>query len=314
MSLLLGISFYCLSANAQNLPWNVTTTPRTAVNQGQADGWRRQVQAEESRRQFEFMDSMAMSGRREGSVSVSTSSRELEKKVRKYVKPDDVLKDKYRNFLKFPNTGINLLLPEKACVVSDGESFEKTLKRCPFNFIAGGGSYFSFRNRDYMRSVWADIGIKNNWIFSLGLFNQGILVNLGDTPIENLTLADKGVSFLNNFVPAVNPEEADKQYKQFENGLAADGFTYRQVLDVEPDKTYALRVVAYNVAYPFIVKTRHGDDKIFPFVSDDRKDIIVVFRIIKKDSDGTLSIVWRELASNPAPAMIVSEFVEAEKK
>jgi hypothetical protein len=314
LSLLLGIFFYCVSANAQSLPWNVTTVQREPVNAQQAAAWRFSIQAAESNRQFEYMMSMSENSRRTGSVTVSTSSTSLEKRVRKYVRPDSVLRDTYRNFLKLPNTGLNLLMPEKACVVNDGESFEKMLKRCPFNFLAGNGSYFSFRNRDYITSVWADIGIKDNWIFSLGFFNQGILVNLGDVPIENLTLADKGVSYLNNFVPATDLEEADKQYKQFENGFAADGFKYQQVLPVESDRTYALRVVAYNVAYPVTVKNGRGTKTIYPFINSDRKDTIVVFRILKKDSDGTLSILWKELTSNPAPELVIPKPEGGEKQ
>lgn len=249
-------------------------------------------------------------------VYVSQSSNDLTVKARKYIAPSSLFQREFKSLLKNPNAGIIKLFPEKACVADENDktpNLSKVIKRCPLSFIPGGAEYFSFRNKDYVESVFADIGFKNNYIFSLGLFNQGILVNLGDVPIESLKLTDKGISFLNDFAAEIDLKEADKQYKQFEEGVKVDDLLYQKVLPVKTNKTYGLRVIAYESDYSYSFKINNRTGIVFPFHGFDRKDVIIVFRIVEVESDGTLTIVWKEIQSKAAPKMIVPESNKSEK-
>lgn len=243
--------------------------------------------------------------RRNPSVSVSTYSEEIEKKALKSIRPSDALSARYAAFLKLPGTGIVKILTEKACTYVEDEKFDNTIKRCPSDFIRGGGQYFSFRQKDFTKSSWADIGFKGDWIFSLGIFNQGILVNLGDAPLENLSLTDKGVRYLNNFQPSTDVRQADKQYAEFEHGVVDENLTYKQILPAETGKTYALRVVAYEADFYREIERKKKIIKLYPLKGDLREDLIIAFRIIDRDSEGNITLLWRELQRKKAPVLSI---------
>jgi hypothetical protein len=241
-------------------------------------------------------------------VTVSTSSSELTEKAKKYLKTDAAFQDQYKSFLGFPKTGIVNLLPEKACTEIESKpkiKFDKLIERCPFIFIPGGGGFFSFRQKDYVNYPLADIGFKDNLIFSLGSLNQGILVDLGDVNIEDISLTSKGTDFLSKYSPAMTLEGAAKESQQFESGLKVDGLTYKNVLAFEKDRTYGLRVVAYDL-YSLSQEPEHKElVKSHVFSNDQREDIIVVFRVIEKSLDGKIVLLWKELRRTQSPEIMI---------
>jgi hypothetical protein len=80
--------------------------------------------------------------------------------------------------------------------------------------------------------------------------------------------------------PSAEPE-ARKAYRQLgEEGNQAGQWTYKSRLPVFVNNTYALRSVNY-----------------------DRSDVLVAFRVVRKDFDGSIVILWKLLAKYPKPEL-----------
>lgn len=284
------------------------------------------VRSQRSNQRFAAMQALADGNRNGSRVSVSTTSIDLSNQAKKYLAPVGGLQNQYESFLKLPDTGMIKLLPAKACAGVDKNNkkekkFSKIIEQCPYIFIPGNGKYFSFRQKDYSDYALADIGFKDNWIFSLGSLNQGILVALGDTAIENLSLTAKGIDYLAEFNPSPDAEGAAKDHQQFEDGLKNGDFNYQKIVEVEKNKTYAVRVIAYNPYYPApdadeIEKTVSKSNKsaknkgarptrIYPLEKDLRQDVIVAFRIVEKEADGSIVLLWKELSRKQAPDLLI---------
>ena len=238
------------------------------------------------------------------------------KLAKKSVLPKAEFTTKYDSFLRLPKTGIVRLLPEKACLegVSDKQpSFEKLFERCPFSFIEGGAKFYSFRKQDYVTAKLADLGFTNNWLYSFGLFNQGVLVNLGDTALEDVTLSFKGISALAEMIPAVDSALADEQSQRFNDGVTIDGLTYRHLLPIEVNQTYGLRVTAYKVDYVQAFEIGNRKIKNHPLEGDIRDDIIVAFRILEFDAEKGLTLLWKELQRKRGPEMKMPQSTSKKK-
>lgn len=228
------------------------------------------------------------------------------KKAKKYIAPDSEYKTQNKSFLNSKYTGIIKLLPNKPCIADE----KNPIKQCPQNFISGNGRCFSFRWKDYVIDKWADLENLDGFFVSNGTDNQGILVNLGDVSLEDLTLTTKGIEFLTNFTPSTQAEEVGKQYMQFWNEIETEGFRYAKVLAIETDKTYALRVVAYERDIELVLteqqKRMTKDPELRkllfdPLRRDKRQDLIVAFRVLEKSEDGSVTIMWKELQRKTSP-------------
>jgi hypothetical protein len=240
-------------------------------------------------------------------VRISTNSAELTAKALKYLKTDAQIQEKFKGFLALQKTGIVTLLPEKACVELDSREkikFDKLIERCPFAFVPGGAEFYSFRRHEFVNYPLADIGFKDNKVFSLGSLNQGILVDLGDAALEGISLDTKGVDFLTNYAPAATLEKAAEDAKKFEDGFKSGDFLYKNVLPFEKDRTYALRVVAYQ---PYFLKKDSvlKEIKSYPMGEDERVDITVAFRVVEKTADGSVVLIWKELKNSLSPELLV---------
>jgi hypothetical protein len=134
-----------------------------------------------------------------------------------------------------------------------------------------------------------------------GILTQGILVALGDIGLENISLASGGLNFLAEYKPETLSEKALKQTFQLIKGIDSDGYLYRKTLPAKENTTYALRVIAYRGS---VLQTFRG--MLFNMLAgDERADIIVAFRVLKKDEKtGSFTLVWRELSRKDAPKII----------
>jgi hypothetical protein len=244
----------------------------------------------------------------------STGSAPFTETAKKYLKTDDAVQNRFKSFLQTPNTGITTLLPEQTCQELDAKprlKFDKLVERCPYIFIPGGASYFSFRQKDYVNYPLADLGFKDNLIFSLGSLNQGILVDLGDAKIEELSLDSKGIDYLSKYVPATTIEDAAKESAQFESGLKVNDLVYKNVVAFEKNKTYGLRVVAYNLyslVPPAAAIAKSPDNKetrFYEFANDKREDVIVVFRVVENNADAGVVFLWKELKRTQSPEIMM---------
>lgn len=200
---------------------------------------------------------------------------------------------RYAQILTQPGTGIFRLLPDSGCEANTLviKADEDCLNRIPES------SFYSFRENEHEQEVLSDIRLKNNHLISDGVLSQAILVNLGDIGLESVTTTTGGLRFLNEYAPQTGNREVHKQFLQMAKGIESGGYVYRKMAPAIENSTYALRVIAYKGN---IFKTFHG----FHFdllAGDKRIDLTLAFRVIRKDPDGGVTIVWRELSRRESP-------------
>jgi hypothetical protein len=73
----------------------------------------------------------------------------------------------------------------------------------------------------------------------------------------------------------VNPEQ-----RRFGTGATIDGVAYKRRLPVEIGATYLLRSITFEEA-----------------------DVLVAFRVVREDADGSLIIAWKMLEKYPTPKL-----------
>lgn len=206
---------------------------------------------------------------------------------------------RYAVFLRQPRTGLIRLMPDLDCQPST--NVVRVDEAC-LSYIPGS-SFYSFREREYSLEALSDIRYKDGLLVSDGIFSQGFLVNLGDVAPEATTLTSDGIRFLAEYQPAVVDAEATRQYVQMTRGVRSGAFIYRKSLPVRENSTYALRVVAYKGRFVRVFRGYRFD----LLASDARRDIIVVFRVVRMDADGGILLLWKELARKDAPKVIYSK-------
>ena len=248
----------------------------------------------------EFDTTMKAMNRPDRSVPASpTIDKETSERIRLARRIDAADYSRYSEFLKAEKTGLVKLFPDYDCV-------EKNVVRVDGNcksFVFASSS-FSFRTGGYAHPYYSDLGFNNDEIFSNAFFSQGIIVSLGDVPIEEVTSGRDGLKFIFDFQPASDPSEARKMAARVKAGIQNGEFTYSEGVRPAENTTYGLRSIAYNVAnsLPPVSDTTSMSELRFHTLSlDKRADVIIVFRIVRKGADGSLTIVWKELERKEAP-------------
>lgn len=280
---------------------NTVPTPRlpTAAEQS------RQMirQNEETNRRFEALRS---AGQYDGRISNSVRSAALQTIGNIYRKPTkeelkllsankDDLK-RYAPFLQQPDTGMTKLMLDRGC--AEYTSVLNVSEECLKYSMPGAGSSFSFRTENYRIRRLADINYTEEGFYSPGILTHSILVNIGDVPLEDVTLQTKGVKFLTDFETITDFEKAREADKQITGGIEKGGFFYSRKAATLEDTTYVLRSIAYRGSYFRAVQGFVYDELDF----DDRRDITVAFRIIRRD-DESVTILWRILVKQKSPAI-----------
>lgn len=145
--------------------------------------------------------------------------------------------------------------------------------------LMGGGAQYSFTKKNHNADKWSDIAWDDDWFLG-GVGGQavGVLVDLGDVSLESVTLESPGLGYLNTFAPAATESAAEVQFQQLEKGETRDGFKYGLSVPWKLGTTYALRSINYG-----------------------RSDLLIAFRAIRQDSNGSLIVLWKKLKNNPTP-------------
>ena len=174
----------------------------------------------------------------------------------------------YADFLAQPDTGLVRLLPR--------EKWDDKLS------MRGGGAYYSFTRRTHEYGNGSDVELQQN-NFSVGFAgaNFGFMLNVGAAPLETLSDEAEAVRFMASFQTPSPLPEARKAQRQFAGGGAQSGqWTYKDSLPVVVGSTYVLRSVNY-----------------------DTSDVLVAFRVLRKDSDGSVVLLWKLLKKYPKPSL-----------
>lgn len=217
---------------------------------------------------------------------------ELEK-----VMPDRDLVEKYGDFLSFPKTGLTTLVADSGC--ADNTNIISAEKKCLKYTMPGGGSSFSFRVKNYRIPRLADITFTRNSFQATGALLHGIFVNLGDVPIGAASLETNGMEVLRRFRPTSEFKSAKRTDEILSRGFVKNGLAYRRALFIKENTTFALRSIAYRgVLYKSVSGYTYNE-----LVFDKRRDVIVVFRIVRIHDEGKITILWKELQNMKSPKL-----------
>jgi hypothetical protein len=209
--------------------------------------------------------------------------------------PKPELIRRWAAFLALPDTGVTRLVPEAGC--GENAVVISAAEECLEFTMPGGGSSYSFRAERYRIKHLADITYTNGELRATGLLMHVILVDLGDHPVDELTLASEGLRFLADFEPITDFDAAREVDGQLARGIVSGERVYARSVPVAVNSTYALRSVAYRGKVMRSVRGATYNELDF----DRRRDVIVVFRIIDRDADGGITIVWRRLRVADTP-------------
>ncbi|HEY0429659.1 MAG TPA: hypothetical protein VGC76_17895 [Pyrinomonadaceae bacterium] len=240
-------------------------------------------------------------------ISVQPLYRKPTKQELKRVAPDSGLLQKFADFLRQENTGLFKFVADYGC--AENPKIITATENCLKFTMPGAGNSYSFRTNNYRLRRLADLTFTGKFFYVSGVLTHGILVNVGDVPLENISLQTIGTKYLNEFQPAPDLEKAIELDRQLIDGVEKDGFLYSRASAVLENTTYVLRSIAYNGKSFRAVRGITYNELDF----DKRKDITVAFRIIRRDGDGSVTILWKELSRKDSPK-IKKRAIEANRQ
>ena len=199
--------------------------------------------------------------------------------------PAPEIQQQFAEFLQLPDTGIIRMYPPlRRRVISVADL--ATGRRPGFGMYA---SLYSFSKEKHGNGLngyvdprlgWAELKLINGR-FITGFTGEalGVLVALGDVPLETVTPESFGVTGLTNITPPADYFEAASLSRSNRAGFDLERFRYGSSLPVAENMTYVLRST-----------------------SNKRADILVGFRVVRVEENGSLTLLWRKLKVYPKPA------------
>lgn len=220
----------------------------------------------------------------------------LSAKQKKLLLPEPADSAKYAAFLGQPGTGLVKLFADLGC--EENANILRADAKC-LNFVPNSATY-SFREREYTTEYLADIRLEKDALVSDGVLAQGIMVALGKIPLENVALDSAGMNFLVGYQPEPKTIAAYRQFVEITKGINSGGFLYKNTLPAAVDTTYALRVIAYRGRFWQAFR----GFKINVLDGDERADLTLAFRVVRKSEDGSYILLWKELQRKVAPKLL----------
>jgi hypothetical protein len=214
----------------------------------------------------------------------------------------------YSAYVGREDRGIFRLVADKGCDVDP--KIVNANEDCLKYSMPGSGNSFSFRTGTYRIRRLADLSYIGNGLFVPGLLTHGIIVSLGDVPLENVTLDSEGVDHLVEFSPTTDLASAKKLDESLIKGIQENGFRYGRATIASKNSTYALRSIAYRGK---IIRSVHGalyNEMDF----DRRRDVTIAFKVVECEDDGSLTIIWRRLRDSESPRLKLPDDLEPATK
>lgn len=192
----------------------------------------------------------------------------LEKKVLAVADSD---RQEYAAFLTQPQTGVIRLLPRE---LYDGNGKRRLA-------ISGGGAYYSFVRKTHEYGYGSDIELSQDE-FSVGFAgaDYGLLLNLGDVSLDQVASDHGATRALLDYMPPAKESDVRAEARKLWKGIELSGFTFKSRIPVNVSNTYLLRSV-----------------------SMDRSDLLAAFRVVRKDTDGSVILLYKVLKTFPTPKM-----------
>ena len=157
------------------------------------------------------------------------------------------------------------------------ETYDKGLFK-----IRGGGAFYSFYRQTHEYGQGSDISLEQgNFGVGFAGADYGFIADLGDIPLSEINKTTKGVAYLSGYIPPTDEADAREENKKgWRPGFEVDGVTYLNRVPAAAGHTYVIRSV--NL---------------------DRSDVLVAFRVYRKDADRSYIIFWKLLEQFEKPIL-----------
>jgi|GEM_PF-4884812 len=207
---------------------------------------------------------------------------------RKRLEPDPADKARFREMLKDDSLGLVKLLnvdcgSDGPLVVHVGDCGDS---------IPGHGADFSFREGRHVFPAIADLKLNGGTLVVGSVMTQGLLVTIGNVNIRAVDPSSNAMKFMTAFAPAPDIHGAEQQTLLLTKGFWNNGVFCRATAQVVEGQTYLLRTIAYRL------RSDRGDK---------REDLVVVFTIVRQDSAGNVTFIWRRLQNRASPKISLEE-------
>ena len=144
----------------------------------------------------------------------------------------------------------------------------------------GGGCYYSFSENSHDYQHTAQIELQQGYL-SVGFAgaDYGFMIDLGDKGLSEIGEETPEAKFLYNYAAPTDEPVARAEYRKLQ-GYEAEGFVYKNRFPTVVGHSYLLRAITFS-----------------------RADILVALRVIRKDTDGSLTIYWKQLKTFDRPEL-----------
>lgn len=190
---------------------------------------------------------------------------------------EDILQ--YSQFLKQNKTGIFKIFPFLDCNLKLIDVIDEN---CLNTVQAiGNGSVYSFTKESNLLDSWAEIVLSKN---SLGVPYRknllGVIKALGDISLDKVDINSPQISGIKNIIPP--------------NSIKVLEETRKSLSVKEPaivGNTYILRIMHFSEPNPL------GNRR------NDSTDLLLALKIIRKENNGSLTIIWKEIENKKTPKL-----------
>ena len=216
------------------------------------------------------LTSLAQTPSRDDLLKEITAKRaELEALEKSFLQPAEEDRTLYADFLRTANTGLIRLLPRQKF---DSDVYKENPKSITQR---GGGAFYSFSRLTHEYGGGSDLGLDQDhfWVgFSGG--DYGFLTNIGDVQLETVSLETPPVTLFAAYKAAKDEAAARTEFRRMSAGAELEGVPIKRRVPVRANATYLLRSISHL-----------------------RSDVLVAFRVVRMDSDGSVTILWKLLAN-----------------
>ena len=199
-----------------------------------------------------------------------------------FLEPAEEDRSLYSEFLRQPDTGLIRLLPRDKF---DAEVYKDNKTTIG---IRGGGAYYHFTSRTHAYGYGSDIELDHGQL-STGFAgaDYGMLTDLGDIPLENVGLDTPAVNVLAAYKTPQEEPLARSEARRISQGAELDGLAVKRRIPMKLNSTYLVRSINYRTS-----------------------DVLVAFKVVRIDSDGSAVILWKLLKKYETPNLKRAEVVE----
>ncbi|MBA3335448.1 MAG: hypothetical protein H0T08_07550 [Acidobacteria bacterium] len=146
--------------------------------------------------------------------------------------------------------------------------------------VQGGGSYYSFTTGSHDYQKIAQVGLEqNNLKVGFAGVDYGFIADLSEMPLTDITEETAEMNFLINYKPPTNEADVRVEARKAHR-FEMNGSTYKDRIPAVVTHSYILRAISF-----------------------DRADVLVAFKVYRKDADGSLIIFWKLIKKFEVPKL-----------